>query len=309
MTGKDKQKKATDRGERAVREQTKGIQRKEVKPDDHSAKRRNGGDTSTGEQLKSCSQGGVSRYTSDTVGMERNFQDRGSPIPPADHNQTTQEVRRDTVDIISLLSNTTIIEELVDRVANRVIDKLKESIDFNTQVISELRQELARRDDTISQLQLQLNDRTDDLEQYQRRNNLRIFGIPETPGEDTNRCVMDVAAKLNVAIDPLRIDRSHRVGSREAGKKRPIIVRFVSYADRAALFRSKKFLRNTGITVREDLTKTRTDIVKQAVSHFGLHGVWTADGVILIRIGDTRHRVKTLRDLDTLKKRFPASRT
>lgn len=205
----------------------------------------------------------------------------------------------------SLLSSN-LLNELVERVAGKVIEKLQETIDFNLHIITELKGELVKRDETIADLRCQLEERTDDIEQYQRRNSLRIFGIPEAPSEDTDLQVLAVAAKVNVPLELSKIDRSHRVGPRVGNKSRPIIVKFVSYADRNALFKSKKYLRNTGITIREDLTRIRMGLLKQAIEHFGLHSVWTFDGNIVVLAGGSKQRVATARDLQVLKRRFPA---
>lgn len=46
-----------------------------------------------------------------------------------------------------------------------------------------------------------MRSRTDYLEQYQRRNNLRVFGINETDGEDTDKLLINMfMEKLDVDI-------------------------------------------------------------------------------------------------------------
>ena len=52
----------------------------------------------------------------------------------------------------------------------------------------------------------------DSLEQYSRRNSLRIAGIPEEEGEETDKIVLGLAANLNIELNQTEIDRSHHVG-------------------------------------------------------------------------------------------------
>lgn len=72
------------------------------------------------------------------------------------------------------------------------------------------------------------------------------------------------------------------------------------------MFRHKKLLKGTNITIREDLTKMRLSLLKEAVSHYSTKAVWTSDGVILVNIGKARPvRVKTEGDLQKLLEKHP----
>ena len=54
----------------------------------------------------------------------------------------------------------------------------------------------------------------DALEQYSRRDNVKIFGVPEAAqsvSEDTNQVVIDLGKKIGVDIAPQDISVSHRV--------------------------------------------------------------------------------------------------
>ena len=82
------------------------------------------------------------------------------------------------------------------------IDALKVTLEGSTDNTSVLAEKL-----DVAQKELH------DLQQYSRRNNLRIAGVPETPGEDTSRIVKAFAQeKLNMELNDWDIDRSHRVG-------------------------------------------------------------------------------------------------
>ena len=162
------------------------------------------------------------------------------------------------------------------------------------------------RDKAIDEKISSIQDKTDDLEQRDRLKNLRIFGVKEEQNESTDSLVIEVATKTNVSLQPGCISRSHRVGPKNSKKTRAIIVNFVSYADRKKFFQAKKKLKGSGISIREDLTKIRQKILERASAEYGPSTVWSNDGVIVIKIGETYHRVKTENELDTLMADSPA---
>lgn len=108
--------------------------------------------------------------------------------------------------------------------------------------------------------------RMDALEQYTRRNNLRLVGIPEDPNEKIDEIVihtLNEKLKLNLTLHD--VERSHRVGKRAERATRAIIIKFASYRTRANVFKEKRHLKGTGLTLREDLTKFRLDLFRKAV--------------------------------------------
>lgn len=155
------------------------------------------------------------------------------------------------------------IEHKIDSLTNR-LEAVQKTCDQNTLSIRKI------------------NFSIDGLEQYSRRNNLRFFGIGEHKNEDTDALVLAViSSKLGVNVSVDDIDRSHRVGRMNADDKpRAIIVKFVSYRTRALVFNSKKKLKASGISIKEDLTTFRLSLLKKATSVYGMGKVWSADGKI-----------------------------
>ena len=66
----------------------------------------------------------------------------------------------------------------------------------------------------------------DRLQQYQRRDAIRVSGIPEREGEDTNAIIRGLAADIGVTLANEDISISHRLPGRP-GTAKPIIVKFV----------------------------------------------------------------------------------
>ena len=106
------------------------------------------------------------------------------------------------------------------------------------------------------------------MEQYSRRTCIRIFGVKEEKGENTDAIAADIITnKLGIPLDPVcDIDRSHRTGKvKEASqttssashvhqKPRSIIVKMTTYRKRREIMLNRKKLKDTGITIVEDLT-------------------------------------------------------
>lgn len=184
-------------------------------------------------------------------------------------------------------------DEQLDILADKVTDKLEAKLAIKNMAVTE-------KIDGLEAVSTMLRDKADDLEQQNRLENLRIFGIEEKKGENTNKLVLQLANKLKVKLPESSIGRSHRVGPVKEGKTRPIIVKFVSFADRKKLFMEKKHLKGTGITIKEDLTSIRQTVLKNASEAFSKEQVWSDMGAIVIKTDKNYHRVKTQHELEKL---------
>ncbi|XP_071086617.1 uncharacterized protein [Haliotis cracherodii] len=137
----------------------------------------------------------------------------------------------------------------------------------------------------ILSIRHELNKRTDDLEQYSRRNSIRISGVEETRDENVEDVVMDVLKDVHPSINVSNIDRCHRVGKKNSGTKRQIIVKFVSYWDRNKVMRNRKLLKHTkqSVYLNEDLSHYRSKLFKKTRDlkrQKKIHATWTYDGRI-----------------------------
>jgi exosome complex exonuclease DIS3/RRP44 len=154
--------------------------------------------------------------------------------------------------------------------------------------------------------------RTDELEQYQRRTSLRIFGLPETKGEQTDDIVSGfLKSKLGVDVEPYDLCRTHRVGppprrpkqtspgqSPPPPRHRAILVKFATYNVRRQVFSAKSKLKGTGYVICEDLTSIRRQVFLDAVAMHGKGNVWSIDGVIKWKGADgSIHRATSKSDL------------
>ena len=190
--------------------------------------------------------------------------------------------------------------------------------------MAELKQQLAERDrqlaDRDTQI-LKLQDQVDSLEQYGRRNCVRISSIPEVSNENRDELVRKVAESIGVSVGDGDIDRSHRVGRKQDGSCRSVLVKFTSYKPKLALVKARKGLARVDarktfpdlawpplsappagrrVFINDDLTAVRAEIAakaRQLKRAEKITDTWVRDGVIFIKKGDSVYKISTLRQL------------
>lgn len=180
------------------------------------------------------------------------------------------------------------IPTIVKPIVEGVLGGLTKRIDGLEAENKELRDRVAR-----------LEQSADAAEQYSRRNCLRISGVKEVDGEDTDKYVLTMASAIGADISITDIDRSHRVG-----KMKDIIVKFATYRARKRFFKARVKARSTGysgVYVNEDLTRSRSTILYKArtlVKSKSINSCWSSDGTILVKdLSMKVHRIEGIADL------------
>ncbi|KAG8330531.1 hypothetical protein J6590_061300 [Homalodisca vitripennis] len=165
-------------------------------------------------QLRSGSKGkAVALSTSDRKPVLQRSLSTSSASSPV--NTTTMPADKTTQLLDPALD---IIGKLVSRMSEEIRTVVEVAVRAALTAVNEevkkLRDEVTNLTAVVTELDSRLAERTDDLEQYQRRDNLRIFGIEETVGEDTDKLVEELYRdKLGVELPPESISRSHRGSS------------------------------------------------------------------------------------------------
>ncbi len=163
--------------------------------------------------------------------------------------------------------------------------------------------------------------KSNENEQYSRRNNVRIFGLPENVHENCYDVVLDLCGELNIDISRNELDRVHRVGrvlnrsnsyTNVADHPRPMIVKLIGHQSKLKLIKARKNLKGKDVYIREDLTKVNHALlmfVKKNCVEKTI--VYTVDGVIMARIPGSGkfYRIKTKDDMVTygLVNKIPAT--
>ena len=91
-----------------------------------------------------------------------------------------------------------------------------------------------------------------------------------------------IREKMGEEIRDIDIDRTHRIGKAKSdGKARPIIIKFARYNTRNKVFRKKKQLKGSGVSITESLTARRISQLKKAREEHEFKNVWSVDGKIM----------------------------
>ena len=219
------------------------------------------------------------------------------------NSNSPAEIRTMIADeVTNALSSKAVIDTIVDAVYNRLYKKLADELHaaFKLELNrSELRMDaLATTLGLLSRMVTELQSSLEEQEQYSRRQCLRIYGLPESRGENTDDLVISLAGKMGVTIDKQDIDRSHRIRPRretpsrqtpdQPARPKPLIVKFARYNVRRLMYGAKSRLKGTGIVIREDLTATRQALFSRTSSHQNTKYTWTIDGRIFTLTRDGR---------------------
>ena len=145
------------------------------------------------------------------------------------------------------------------------------------------------------------NDR---LEQFSRRETIKVVGLKEEEGEDTEQKVLEIFKAVGADITPADVSVVHRTGDRKR-KGRPILVRFVSRKKRKEVMKKKKILKDkreyAGVYVFDDLTTLRAKMLYYLKKKVPVvENAWTIDG----RIHCTKKRPPDLSKRESLRRIF-----
>ena len=246
-----------------------------------------------------------------------------SPMHPGDVIRIASELRTIMAPEVALIQSQipdikSVVREAVSDIMHELMRPIREELTFlksETEVlkteIDQLKKDKKDLNDKVSNLE----KNSDALEQYSRRNSLRISGITEKEGENTDEIMLKLASELNVSIGSSDIDRSHRVGrvenTRRDGSSKPkrqhrdIIVKFATYNARQKLYSMRKELRYTedmkSIFFNEDLTKYRSKLLFDArtlARVAQISSAYSSDGKIFVRDNENkRHLIQSEEDI------------
>uniref|UniRef100_L7LY49 Tick transposon n=1 Tax=Rhipicephalus pulchellus TaxID=72859 RepID=L7LY49_RHIPC len=107
-----------------------------------------------------------------------------------------------------------------------------------------------------------VTERVDDLENRSRRNNLIIYGLHEARAEttqDLERKVKDEVFHEKLGMSVTGIERCHRLGRKSENKARPVILKFLDYREKIALFKASHKLKGSELSLSEDFSRLVRD--------------------------------------------------
>ena len=136
------------------------------------------------------------------------------------------------------------VKEAVGQAMESILKELKAEIAF-------LEGKVKTLEDTIAKVAAKANDN----EQFSRRQNVRVTGfVKENEENCAEKFVNLCREKIGLDVNDDIVDRAHRVGKKEEGTNRAIIVRLKTHKHKLAILRNRKNLRGSGFYINEDLT-------------------------------------------------------
>lgn len=173
-------------------------------------------------------------------------------------------------------------DTLVQKLENRVFTLEQENDKLKTELKdSKDRYEILKADNEVTMKIAQSALRqANHNAQYSRKDSIRISGLPIERGEDCQaRAIKVIKDKLNVTIEETEIEVSHRVGKRE-GDKQDILVKFKHRESKNKVVSVRKKLKNTGVTVKEDLTQENMKLLNRLDQDKDIENCWAYNGKV-----------------------------
>lgn len=129
-----------------------------------------------------------------------------------------------------------------------------------------------------------LSSRIEHYEVSYRRNRLIFFRVPEVEGTLlTNHMIQLINSKIGMSINESNIASCYRIGKTSSDKPRPVLIDIKSRDVKMQIFKAKKQLKSTGVSVQEDLPPSRRALYQTACDKMGYRNVWTSDCVVFAK--------------------------
>lgn len=191
--------------------------------------------------------------------------------------------------IVASLKKESVIKELSKSIANCLYKKFEHEFSEIRQEMSDIKQEFKEFKEQAILNEKTYKQKLNMLEQQSREKNIAVFGFKERNGENLKKDVIEFfnKSKLETNLTLTDIDRCSRVGKRiNNSKPRPIIIKFINYQNKIDIFKIKKNLKGTGITIKEDLTQDNLKLYNIAAQKYGHANAWTKNGVVYVKTQD-----------------------
>lgn len=174
-----------------------------------------------------------------------------------------------------------------DNFIQKIIEKVSIAFELKLEAKLKEKEELHQREIR------ELEEKIDILEQHWRRQNVGIYGVKEVHGGSPLEDFNNTMSKLS--IQPKSPAECYRIGHfKPGGKPRPIFVKLSNYEEKVEIMKNRRKLKGIKIHIKEDLTKTRIEIMKRASEKYGFKNVWSLNGRIFALVNGIKTEFKTM---------------
>ena len=207
------------------------------------------------------------------------------------------------VEVAAAMTSYLTSQDFKDIIAKAVKEAVGQAMES---VLKELKAEIAVLEGKVKTLEGTIEKvaaKANDNEQFSRRQNVRVTGFVEEDDENCAEKFVNLCReKIGLDVNDDLVDRAHRVGKKEEGTNRAIIVRLKTHKDKLAILRNRKNLRGSGFYINEDLTKINQKLSYIArVTCTNVDTSWTVDGKIFVKRKSDGRRFQVANQFDFTK--------
>ena len=250
------------------------------------------------------SEGTISQTKKSTKVSEDNMKDIQADLLAEfdEHSDSEEEVIMENFD----KTMEKYFHEFKDRIRAQLksaLSKMTARMEELEKRITALESERADRDNEMLKVKSVQNRQA----QYIKKDHCRMFGVAENKGEDCRKLVCEILSKkVNVPIIPEDISVAHRVKKSKRQTHRPIIIRFKDRTQRFEILKQRKRLKNSGISIAEDITLDNLNLIREAENSGYFESVWFWNGKVCAK--DKADKTKTYElnlheDFESVRKR------
>lgn len=191
------------------------------------------------------------------------------------------------------------------------IDRLTTDVDKLTMENETLREKLCEANKNNRELRKEMREVSDLAtfsavkanynEQYSRKNNIKIYGIQETKGENIVDVIKSTLKKKGgVDIDPRDIEAVHRIPGSRPHAPRPILMKMRNNDKKAHIMRHRSAVKDSPGNVRlgDDVTKENRDLITRLLEHDSITSAWYFNGSVYGNVKDKRVKFDILDDTE-----------
>lgn len=205
---------------------------------------------------------------------------------------------REIKSAVTSVFNEKFLQEIASKVAVLLKAEFQEQIEAQKNEITALKKLTYQLQEDSHVLRKQI----DDQEQSMRSMNVRIHGLKIPDGQNINKCVIEMFKnRLEVNVKKEEMEKCYLVSSKINPDKTPsVLIRFCSESSRMSVLKKRKLLKDSGISITEDLTKQRLSLLTNAANKFSKKNSWVLNGNIYVKRDDRVYRINNESDLKNL---------
>lgn len=140
------------------------------------------------------------------------------------------------------------IQESNDKQTKELKTYINHEIEEIKQVINQEKEKFSKLEEKYEELESKYKK----LKESLKKNNIIIFGLQYKTGSLLDYTLTKLNTHLEITLNSSDINNIYTIGKRQENK--PIIVQFTSFLQKLNVLRNCRKLKNTGITISEDLT-------------------------------------------------------